>query len=87
MDKIELWANSVAVSTGSFPVDRLDQAITEGEGITWYEAAECIVEPENIDIGYFDWMEGDIENWVNWIKQNFGPKWGELAAQVAKDGY
>jgi len=87
---VESWARSIdnAIQRVSASEDEIIAA-TESEeaGDAYYQAAEAIVEPMDIDEDYYEWMDNDVENWANWIANTYGEPWGTVAKRVAEEGY
>jgi hypothetical protein len=92
--QVEAIANSLnvnpasAVTAGQKMIDEID---VEANSEVFYKAAGCIVEPmfddEEAQEDYFAFMENDPENWVGFIKNNFGSEWGTIAQIVVEYGY
>lgn len=96
MDTIEIQAEAIANSLISNPAKGVTagQAMVDGDDSqsdTFYKYAGCIVEPlindDEARDAYYEFMDNDPENWVGFIKNNFGDEWGEIAQIVTEYGY
>jgi hypothetical protein len=86
---VELWAQGIALNLIDISNKSLEQLSSSDPD--FYDIAICIVEPQIADSAardaYYQFTENDTENWVQWIKQTFGPQWGIVAQVVAEEGY
>lgn len=56
----------------------------------FFEVAGVIVEPQmdkETKTLYGEWMDDDILNWANWIRNTFGTTWGDIADIISTEGY
>lgn len=86
MSIVEKWANQVQKSinnAGEFP--DLNNGAVSMIAICepWYGLPSGL---EEADL-YYEFMENNPENWVNFIKNNFGDDWGLVAEIVNQEGY
>jgi hypothetical protein len=87
MNNIEVYA--IAVQKAISGID--PHGVTSWEDPTFGSVASAIVEPlidnEEAEDEYFDFLENNSENWYQWIRQTFGEDWGKVAKVVAEEGY
>lgn len=88
MNNVEIWANAIQQSINEGPSP---EGVDSSEHEQFYPVAEVIVEPlmhdEQAQFEYGNFLEGNSENWANWIRQTFGGEWGRIAQIVAEEGY
>ncbi len=86
----EVWETSLekAIKAGT---EMLNGTQTDEELDTFYTVAQRIVEPSindsEVEEEYHSFMENDIDNWVSFITQHLGSRWGYLASVVKEYGY
>lgn len=80
---VELWTKAIEASI-SGKTEMVSESST-------HELAPYLVDAdiqdEDASDAYAEYVEKNISNWANWIRQTFGEKWGMVADYVAENGY
>lgn len=87
------WVERITAAINNAPepdLSKLENIPDEGMEY-FYDVARVIVEPgdmsEKADDAYDNYINISSEQWVTWIKSNFGDTWGKIAALVDEQGY
>ena len=90
----EAISDSLTINPGKAVIagsEMLNGTASDNDTETFYKAARCIVEPrfsnDDAQEDYQEFMDNDPENWVGFIKNNFGEDWGFIAQVVTEYGY
>ena len=85
INDVALWSECLGRSISDVNVD-IDEAKKYGT-VEFFVAAKAIVEPENIDDNYYEFLENDMKNWVGFIRTCCGDDYHEVAKLVRENGY
>ena len=85
INDVALWSECLGRSVSDVSVDMEKAKIYDTE--EFYIAAKAIVEPENVDDDYYEFLENDMKNWVGFVRTCCGDDYYEIAKLVSEQGY